>query len=621
MTQGLIQLCKGRTWLVAAIALGLVLAMAWVALPMGAQAQGLNGYEYKPPPPKPIPVEIASIQVIQPAMAFHPLAPKVVTLTRYGGDKLPKVTLFNTKAPGFLPGMMGKTVYKDAKLTLVTVPSPKGVGPAIRGIKVDFSEFSESGTYELRVDNIPVGNPVAINAYTYWDAMVPSLQSLYLMRSGSPVMLEAASIERPPSHRKDAYVETYLASGRQTLYKNVVGGWYNGGDTYAKYSPTTAFTIGAWLSAFMQSPQPWKPFKLGYGFGEPNQGDVRDILHELKHGLNWLLAMQRSDGRVYHMVDGRTLPGDIRPEDDTQPRYITGLYAQDTAMATAAFAMASVAFQQSDVGYSVKCLLAAQRGWHALQQVPSRPVAASITRRVPYVASDDTPMRLWAAMSLYYATGDKQYVDVAKALLPQFSAGPLGWENPALLIGLQHDVMNHVPVPNQILQALSSATSMRGNYMLVTTWLNSAPLQLFNAPNHSIRLQKDEPQGPNVALSRALSVLLAQPTLSESLLSVASRAVANAMGANHHRTAFVSGSDDGWVNHPGSLLGQTLRKPLPGLLVPGPLPNQPYVDGSLQPANATDLVTTARWGWILARLNWGFNQLEAEMAKQAEANR
>lgn len=542
-------------------------------------------------------------ELIASQLGYHTQAPKHLVITDYHGKKansLPKITLFNPKLPGLLPTAIGRTVYRAAQVNPLTFTEPDG--RTKQAWRVDFSDFVTEGTYEVRVDGQPVGEAITLSDYVFWDGMVPILRSLYLTRSGSKVVYDGVTpiLERPTSHVKDAFVDAYLANGRQTLYQDVVGGWYNGGPNYAKYSTTTAFTTALWLAAYQQAPKPWKPFKLGYYFGEPNLSDVRDILHELKHGLDWLHTMQRRDGKVYHRVDGANPVGDIRPEEDFQTRELSGLYPQDAALTTTALAMAAMAYQQSDVGYSVRCLMAAQRGWQALASMGPQSRLAS--RGVPYVSPSAIQHRFVAALAMYFATGDQSYQQAAKVLLPLIQkskpwCGELSWQQPLLLATMLANTKLEVTLDPAIRQVLTPHVNQARQRL--QQWLVSGrPLSLY--PSN---------EAPNTHLAAQLTMLLAQAKPNQADWDLAAQAAYRVFGLNAYHTSFMSGLGHRPIHQPGLLLSQTLRRAIPGLVVAGPANHQPYVDTWASPANHTELATNAEWGWVLHRLNWGYNQL------------
>jgi endoglucanase len=544
-------------------------------------------------------------ELISSQLGYHSQAPKYAYITNYQQfldkpHKLPKITLYDPKAPAILPGAFGKTVFKVTEATQVTLNPPGQL--AKPALKVNFSDFTMEGDYELRIDGQPVGQPIHFSDYIFWDGMVPLLRSLYLMRSGSNVRYEGIDpiIERPASHLKDAFVDKYLASGRETLFKDAIGGWYNGGNDYAKYSTTTAYTVLLWLASHEQAPKPWKPFRLGYHFSEPNWGDVRDILHELKHGLNWLMAMQRSDGKVYHQIDGENPVGYTRPEEDFQTRTLSGLYPQDTALATAAFAIAAMAYQQSDVGYSIKCLMAAQRGWQALVKMSAQHKLA--LRGVDYIASSAIQHRYLAAVAMAMATGEAAYQQYASTLQPLalkgLAAGEIGtsWEKPALLASILLNTPAAIEIPAAIKPNLSGQVAAARNN-----------LNKWHAQQHGQLYPMAEK--PNAAVLAPLVTLLSQSALTKADLDLAAQSVYPLVGLNHYNKAFITGLGDNAVQQPSMLLSQTLRRPLPGLVTAGPEQNAVYQDKWGNPANHTEIALNATWAWVFHRINWGYNQL------------
>ena len=56
----------------------------------------------------------------------------------------------------------------------------------------------------------------------------------------------------------------------------------------------------------------------------PADGTLPDLLAEIKYNLDWMLTMQASDGGVYHKLTSLGFPGDVMPNQDTDPIYVIG---------------------------------------------------------------------------------------------------------------------------------------------------------------------------------------------------------------------------------------------------------------------------------------------------------
>ncbi|MDH4378743.1 MAG: glycoside hydrolase family 9 protein [Vampirovibrionales bacterium] len=584
-----------------------------------------------------IPLATPDAVIVVPPAGVHPFGSKTAYIWGIPGAQAPSVSLFNPKKPGFLPGMLGKTVASNLPVTSASA-SQVGVSTGNYPLwQVDFSAFQTPGSYELRVlpavrakNNVfPVAipKPIEISEFLYWDAMVTNLKGLYLTRSGSKVSM--GEVDRPASHTNDAWLE----DGDATRLKDVTGGWYNGGNDYRKITTTTAFALGCWLQTALQSPDAFLSMKLSYPIGEANVGDVPDALHELKWGLDWLLAMQGRDGRVFHVVvnaDSLTeMPQSpsmvaygfpaIRPDEDDSSRFITGQYRQDTAAAVAVWAMASRAFKKSDVAQSVRYMMGAQRGWAALQAMPA---STGLSSETEYLVADDTPYRIWAAWSLYKATNEPRYKVAALQWLDEWSRREgsngdlsiISWKNPLLLAWMdglaaekQAKATNNSSYSGT--QALSQETWQRASANLrgITLSLGNKPLDIPSFPD-SLQLSN----APTVATLQAIASVLSQAPVAQggllpkSTLVECSKAMDRILGYHRLRKSWLTGVGSQSAQQPGHAVSVTLRKPIQGLLVDGPNPANPsprYDDAWDNPDNHSELWSNALAGWVLATLH------------------
>ncbi|MFN8615060.1 MAG: glycoside hydrolase family 9 protein [Vampirovibrionales bacterium] len=577
---------------------------------------------------------------------YHTQSQKTAYISGVPGTQPPSVTLYNPKKPGLFPGQLGKTVYKAISVRPANPHELHINGGSYPVWQADFSSFTTAGDYELRVlprvksahNVFPVAIPksIALHEFVYWDAMVPALRGLYLTRSGAKVAYN--EVYRPASHTNDAW----LQDGDSVRLKDVSGGWYNGAKDYRKITTPTAFALGCWLQAALANPDAFLNLKLNYPVGEPNLGDIPDTFHELKWGLDWLLAMQGVHGQTYHQVaNTESLIRDdaspaiialgfptLRPDEDDSPRWVSGLYRQDTAASVAAWAMAARAFKKPDLALSVKYLMAAQRGWVALQAM-SAPLNPAET---DYLVADDTPYRIWAAWSLYRATNENRYRLKAHEWLNEWAThanqGNLSiihWQNPLLLAwmdGLSQDTQTKKPEETNYngTQALQQETWQRARAALYGIELSTgkAPLDLPSFPE-SLWLDK----APTVATLQAVAAVLSQAPLApqgvlpQSTLIYCSWAMDRLLGFNRHQIGWLSGTSPQAIQQPGHAVAVAFRKPLEGLLVDGPSAEAPhrYDDAWDNAQNHSELWRNALTGWVLATLHQQWQLL----AQQQEA--
>ena len=91
---------------------------------------------------------------------------------------------------------------------------------------------------------------------------------------------------------------------------------------------------------------------------------------KLRWELDWLLKMQADDGRVYHKLSTIKFGGFIPPEDETERRYFSPWGSAATADFVAVMAQAARVFRPFDEEFAQRCLAAAKKSYHFLQQHP-----------------------------------------------------------------------------------------------------------------------------------------------------------------------------------------------------------------------------------------------------------
>jgi len=303
---------------------------------------------------------------------------------------------------------------------------------------VDFSSLTLPGRYRLAVAGTrSLEFSVSVDPYR---ALLTDLwRSFYLQRCGVEIDDPVTGIARPACHVNDAdYAHADLAFASHA-HDQTTGGWHDAGD-YGKYVATAAVSITEILSRYEQFPVALSATVLNI----PESGNnLPDVLDEMKVGLDWLLSMQRADGALYRKLSGKAWPKLVPPEEDTQSRYLFGPSTSDTAKAIASFAIAARTFMASDQVAARNYLAAARLGWHFLSQQPDMLFdyrEGDDSGSGPYRANDtdvesslrhDRDDRLAAAIELYLATGDAQFINTIHATLPDHTLRLFEWKDPA----------------------------------------------------------------------------------------------------------------------------------------------------------------------------------------------
>jgi endoglucanase len=280
----------------------------------------------------------------------------------------------------------------------------------------DFSAFTQSGRYFVRVPHVGESYPFTVGATAYAEVLKLAARWFYLQRSGAAKNDPVTNFAHPADHLAPAFLwDTDGQHPDQTF--EVSGGWWDAGD-YGRYVPPAATTIMALLYAWRFNPSFFHDGSLNI----PESGNGQsDLLDELRWELNWLLKMQRADGAFHHKVTNTGFAGEVMPEAVTLPLYLYSVSTWATAQAAGALAEASLAFRSTDPAFADTLLSAAQKAWTWLTaNLEPFPVSGFTNPEHsggPYSLSgrDETEYRLWAAASLLHATDDPAYAkDFAK---------------------------------------------------------------------------------------------------------------------------------------------------------------------------------------------------------------
>ncbi|MCP5077210.1 MAG: hypothetical protein GY951_04035, partial [Psychromonas sp.] len=214
--------------------------------------------------------------------------------------------------------------------------------------------------------------------------------------------------------------------GQSSQWKNgnydvdALGGWYDAGD-YIKFSLTNAVTAYYLTRAYETNPTIHKRVLSNTSYV--------DILDEAKHGLDYLVKLLPSDNIFINQVGSHKdhNQADRLPEDDIlngfdRPAFVAK-YAPNMFLVAAALAHGSTVFKPFDEELSERYLNKAKQIWKAAQ---SNDVLDYLPYDREWFYPDESlnDNKALATTELYKATGDSQYLSVAKAirLQAQYSA-------------------------------------------------------------------------------------------------------------------------------------------------------------------------------------------------------
>ncbi|MEN2774320.1 glycoside hydrolase family 9 protein [Acetivibrio clariflavus] len=288
------------------------------------------------------------------------------------------------------------SVVYEGKLTLVTECEPIDSGEKI--LKADFSDLTEEGEYYICVSGIEEKSyKFKIGSNLYEGLLYDALRYFYYQRQGIDLVEPyAQGFARKDLTPMDNAVRSQLPTVTKTF--ELTKGWYDAGD-FGKYVNAGATALSDLFWTYEMFTENMKNFEVNI----PESGDsIPDILDEARWELEWMLKMQDP-------VSGGFYPRVQSDNDDNITMRIlknaNGCTTDDSACAAAVLAHAYLLYKDIDSEFAEKCLEAAEVAWKFLEKNPKNIVSPS----GPYNVTNDRADRLWAAASLYRATGDEVY--------------------------------------------------------------------------------------------------------------------------------------------------------------------------------------------------------------------
>ncbi|MDQ2086157.1 glycoside hydrolase family 9 protein [Herbivorax sp. ANBcel31] len=288
------------------------------------------------------------------------------------------------------------SVVYEGTLTLVSEFEAIDSGEKI--LKADFSDFDTSGKYYISVDAEGIDHSLEfeIGDDVFDSLLKDSSRYFYYQRQGIELVEEFA----PDYPRDDMTPQDseaiFMSDDKDAI--DVTKGWYDAGD-YGKYVNAGATAVSDLFWAYEMFPSQFNDNQ----FNIPESGnEVPDILDEARWQLEWMLKMQDEEtGGFYPRVQSDD-------DENITMRIIrdqNGPTTDDTACAAAILAHAYILYNDIDKEFADECYKAAERAWLFLEDNPDN----IISPPGPYNVDDDSGNRLWAAASLYRASGKAVY--------------------------------------------------------------------------------------------------------------------------------------------------------------------------------------------------------------------
>lgn len=270
---------------------------------------------------------------------------------------------------------------------------------------VDFSELKDPGKYSVKVGGNVLRGDLVVKEETYKDVFKAAAKWFYYQRASMALEEQYAGQWKRAAGHLDENVSFHNSTGANGSIKSPKG-WYDAGD-YGKYIVNSGITTYTLLSLYEHFPEYFKTLKWNI----PADGQLPDLLAEIKWNLDWMLTMQASDGTVYHKLTALGFPGDVMPAEDSDARYVIGKSAEAAFDFAGVMALASRVYKPFDASYASTCLEAAKKAytWASSNMnvhFTANPAGVSTGT---YEGSDASDEKLFAGTELAITTGDASY--------------------------------------------------------------------------------------------------------------------------------------------------------------------------------------------------------------------
>jgi endoglucanase len=431
----------------------------------------------------------------------------------------------------------------------------------------NFTDLSTEGTFKLET-NEQYSHPFKIrtNNWFYWlDEMIAFYR---FQRCGENTTkfigycddaTPSSTVPHGPCHMDDAW---WNNSGTLVHFDGT-GGWHDAGDNN-KYGANTAFADAMLYLTYIRLESA--------SHLDADQNKIPDILEEAKWGSDHLIRqINFTGGPVFDVIELHANPypwnyptnesgrcGETRDDN-----YQGNPFKTEQAYKTAGcLALAHRAWKPLNEKYAEQCLISAEKAWNWSQENPNNGGGS--------YSGEMEHNKVFAAVELYLATGDKTYYDVASSMINQSS-----WWTPRTWWGDMASLALTEFYPNT---TGSLKTKIYNSLKNVADGI----LNAWKENPYYIRRQTIGNWGSNGQLANNLGDVLRFYELSgdTTYLKAAERAIGWFFGVNPWNISFVSGIG---AHHTLYLHSRLDNDPMgnssiiiPGALVDGPLNNPSY---------------------------------------------
>jgi endoglucanase len=448
--------------------------------------------------------------------------------------------------------------------------------------KADFSDLTQSGTYNIVVPGIGASNSFKVSNYVHQPVAIGALKGFYYQRASTRLLIEHANIWARPAGHPDTNVLVHASAATPQRPVNTVirapYGWYDAGD-YNKYIVNSGITMYTLMALYEQFPAYCDRLQTNI----PESGNsIPDLLDEVLWNLRWMLAMQDpNDGGVYTKLTNANFDGFVMPNLATTPRYVVKKSTGAALDFAAVMAQASRVYRKFNSvlpGLADSCLQASFNAWNWARRNPAvfynqtqmNQQFSPAINTGEYGDGDFSDEFAWCAAELFVTTAQDSFLTVASPMNSS-SVNVPGWQSVqtlGLLTLVHHrasiaNKLDTTLVKNRILGLasnllLTSTTSAYGTSMGYQSWDFVWGSNSVAANQGMILLNAYRLTGMPVYLNAALANL-------DYLL-----------GRNGTTYCFVTGYGTLSPMHPHHRVSQSdnMTFPVPGLLVGGPNPGR-----------------------------------------------
>ncbi|WP_111979197.1 glycoside hydrolase family 9 protein [Algibacillus agarilyticus] len=451
----------------------------------------------------------------------------------------------------------------------------------------DFSDFTATGVYRVKVAGIADSSAFSINSDLYQSLSDQALKAFYYNRSSHSILAShGGDWVRTAGHADTNVIVHASAATNERPAGSIISsskGWYDAGD-YGKYVVNSGIATYTLLAAY----EHYDDFFTNRDINIPESGNtVPDILDEVKWNLDWLQTMQDNDGGVYHKLTTLGWPGIEMPAADQRARYVIGKSTAATLDFAAVLAQASRVYKPFYPELSAQWLTAAQNAWawavanpNVVYQQPSDVESGE------YGDNFFQDEFRWAATELYITTANSQYLEAINRNATDISAPSWGY-----VAGLSYITLANQSKTDFDINAIDAA----GHAIvgLAETYYQQYTDSAFLIP----MIESDFVWGSNAtALNKAIILLQAYQLTNEIKFKHAALGLADyILGRNPTGYSFVTGVGERSplnIHHRVSA-ADTINAPIPGLLAGGPHNGQQ--DGCRYDSNAPALTYLDDW--------------------------